>query len=370
MNQETNKNDVSSKTKEASQDPKSKSLKSGSVRKSEEQKSKEEKIFAKKQTDSDIKEKSTASKKGKKKVITWIIILVLIVIIGALTTIGVGLYRYDWNDKYTNAIIKVIPYPVALVNWQIVKYSDFRADLDTLRFFYQKQQELYPNDAPTQTETELKDTVLNRLIEDELVIQLAKQKNVTATQEEIDQEFQLIIQQAGSQETLEQTLQELYQWNVDQFKSKVLYPFILRRNLEKEINSEADIDAQTKAKAQEVLDKVKAGEQSFEDLAQQYSEDSSTSSNGGDLGYFGRGEMVSEFEEAAFALNNGEVSDLIKTDYGYHIIKVEEKVIQKDEAGNDKEVVHTRHILIRYPAFDEWLGGELENAQIFRLVKI
>ncbi len=71
--------------------------------------------------------------------------------------------------------------------------------------------------------------------------------------------------------------------------------------------------------AQEILERLKKGE-SFAALAQQYSIDGSRK-RGGDLGEFGRGMMVKPFEDAAFALKPGEVSGIIKTQFGYHIIK-------------------------------------------------
>jgi parvulin-like peptidyl-prolyl isomerase len=71
--------------------------------------------------------------------------------------------------------------------------------------------------------------------------------------------------------------------------------------------------------AQEVLDLIKQGK-SFSQLAEQYSTDGSRR-RGGDLGFFGRGIMVREFEKAAFALQKGEISPIIKTQFGYHIIK-------------------------------------------------
>jgi peptidyl-prolyl cis-trans isomerase C len=71
--------------------------------------------------------------------------------------------------------------------------------------------------------------------------------------------------------------------------------------------------------AEEILDKIKKGE-NFSRLAEQYSIDGSRR-RGGDLGDFGRGMMVKPFEEAAFKLNVGEVSGIVKTQFGYHIIK-------------------------------------------------
>ncbi len=81
----------------------------------------------------------------------------------------------------------------------------------------------------------------------------------------------------------------------------------------------AHILVEKQSKALEVLEKLKAG-QSFDKLAAEYSIDSSRK-RGGDLGYFGHGVMVKEFEKAAFALKKGEVSQPIKTQFGYHIIK-------------------------------------------------
>ncbi|MEM0154362.1 MAG: peptidylprolyl isomerase [Methanothrix sp.] len=73
------------------------------------------------------------------------------------------------------------------------------------------------------------------------------------------------------------------------------------------------------SQAQQVMELLKKGE-SFESLASKYSIDSSKK-RGGDLGYFGHGVMVKEFEKAAFSLEKGQLSEIVKTQFGYHIIK-------------------------------------------------
>ncbi|WP_456432149.1 peptidylprolyl isomerase [Thermosulfuriphilus sp.] len=81
---------------------------------------------------------------------------------------------------------------------------------------------------------------------------------------------------------------------------------------------------QARREAEEILARVKAGED-FAALAKQYSDDPGSRAKGGDLGFFSRGEMIEPFEKAAFALKVGQVSGVVESPFGYHIIKVEER---------------------------------------------
>jgi peptidyl-prolyl cis-trans isomerase C len=116
--------------------------------------------------------------------------------------------------------------------------------------------------------------------------------------------------------------------NPDRFKqpdsvraSHILLPF--------PENADAAAKAKVKTQAEQVLKDVKAG-RDFAALAKQHSKDPGSAVNGGDLGFFQRGQMVGPFNDAAFSLGVGQTSDLVETQFGYHIIRVTEKQAAKD----------------------------------------
>ncbi len=88
--------------------------------------------------------------------------------------------------------------------------------------------------------------------------------------------------------------------------------------------ADAATKAQAKAKAEAILKDIKAGKD-FGALAKQHSQDPGSAANGGDLGFFQQGQMVGPFNDTAFSLKPGAVSNVVETDFGYHIIKVIEK---------------------------------------------
>ena len=116
---------------------------------------------------------------------------------------------------------------------------------------------------------------------------------------------------------------------------------------------------QIRTQAQDLLDRLKDGED-FAELAQEYSQDKGSAQNGGDLGYFGRGAMVKPFEEAAFQAEIGEIVGPVVSQFGLHIIKVEDKKIEEGE-----EKVQARHILLKYEASEETINTAIRNARYF-----
>ena len=96
--------------------------------------------------------------------------------------------------------------------------------------------------------------------------------------------------------------------------------------------------------AKEVQEKLDNGED-FAELAKEYSTDTASAESGGDLGFFGEGSMVAEFEEAAFSMKVDEISDPVKSDYGYHIIKVTDTK-EAAEANFEKSKEEIKGILL------------------------
>jgi peptidyl-prolyl cis-trans isomerase D len=123
-------------------------------------------------------------------------------------------------------------------------------------------------------------------------------------------------------------LKAQYQQNIQQYQvpNRVHVEHILLMTVSK---TDAEVD-EIKKKAEGILSQAKKGS-NFEDLAKKYSEDPGTKDKGGDLGWIVQGQTVAEFEKAAFSLPKGAISDLVKTQYGFHILKI-----------MDKESAHTK----------------------------
>jgi peptidyl-prolyl cis-trans isomerase D len=117
-----------------------------------------------------------------------------------------------------------------------------------------------------------------------------------------------------------QQVEAYYQANLQQFANpeQVHAQHILLKTADKDA-------AAVRKQADAVLKEAQAPGADFPALARKYSEDDASKASGGDLGFFGRGSMVKPFEDAAFAMAPGQISDVVQTDYGFHVIKMLEK---------------------------------------------
>ncbi len=288
----------------------------------------------------------------------------VVVVMLATSVLTFGIYRLGWSGPVSSAAIHALPYPIALVNNTPIRYAEYLNDIDAVKQFFAKQKEQaggQPVNEPTVDE--LHKGVLDRLIQTELLRQEAVRFNVSVSAKEIDDEYTKVSSSQNGDPAAQ--IKDLYGWSVPQFKEKVMMPYLLQDKLSAALASDATLNAEAQKKAEDVLAKLKAGGK-FEDLAKEYSADPGSAEQGGDLGWFGKGTMVKEFEDAAFALQPGEMSGLVKTNFGYHIIRVDEVKKKKGEVSE----VKARHILVPSPTIDSYMKKKFDDAKIVKFVKV
>lgn len=280
-----------------------------------------------------LKKKLSKINKGKVWKITRLTLLILIgvYIVGGIV-FGVFVYKYNSQVKAVKVAVKVYPYPIAWVNGHSIMAASFYSQLNYIRQYSDKSGQAISD------EVTLKNQILDQLIDQENTLQQAKKNKIKVTKDDIDQAFFKVADQNGGTSEVEKVLKEMYGMSVVQFKDMIknqLYTEKIQNNLMVQIHAE-HILIKDEAKANDVLAQVKKGEKSFEDLAKEYSEDTGSKDNGGDLSWFFRGQMVKEFEDAAFSIESGKVGDtLVKSEYGFHIIKVLERKGTIDKSFTD-----------------------------------
>ncbi len=202
-----------------------------------------------------------------------------------------------------------------------------------------------------------REKLLEMLVDEKLQLIKAEELGIKVTDEEVNSEIENVRKYFDSEEKFNEYLKG-QSMDLDYFSSSIKKELIINKLIDKltenvtvsdeEVKSYYDahqnefmnvkashILLETKEEAEKILEKVKAGE-NFNELAKANSIDPSAKENSGDLGYFGHQDMVEPFEKAAFALKPGEISDIVETDYGFHIIKVEDSKLDGFEVVKEQ----------------------------------
>ena len=284
---------------------------------------------------------------------------------------------------------QLVDYVVAVVDNEIILYSDV---VEAVKMYRMQQQEQEPEDLPGH--------MLDNMIDTRVVLAYARRDSVRVPAEQINGAVRQIIdqytEQLGSDEALEQLVTNsgmtMRDWN--RLLRRQKEEELLQRKLEEErfgevrvtglevaryyethydsipsnpvrldlshimISSRPDpeVVAELNSRIEEIRRRITDGED-FGEMARRYSEDLNSATNGGDLGFFTRGTFMAEFEEAAFALETGEISPPVRTDVGLHIIKLEER---------KEDQIRVRHILVQIPKTDEDDHRALETISVLR----
>ena len=289
----------------------------------------------------------------------------LIMIIGVVVGSSAIVYGLGPNNQVVSALVKIVPYPAVIVNWQLVNYADWQSQSKVLKNFYVNQAAANPN-ITVPADTDIQRHVLERMIEKVILEQQARHYKIQVNDQELDVYMENLADELGSQAALETQIETLYQWSLETFKQEIVRPLILKTQLASAIVADDRLSGTARQQAQSVLVEIEDGQKSFEDLAKQYGQDS-TAAEGGNLGYLKKGQLVTALDQVAFSLQVGEVSEIIQTQYGFHIIKVDEIVLDEQDQVDQVKV---RHILIRGQDLSDFLQSVKNEAMIWRLVSI
>jgi len=243
---------------------------------------------------------------------------------------AVVLYKYEWENRYTKIAVRVFPLPAAFIGNHVIWESNFQKQIGYLRNYSEKTSQ------PLDDKKTLYRRVLDQMIDSEIIQMQASRMNVKVTDKEIADNWQKIIDESGGKDQVDKVLSELYGISEPEFKQLILSQLLtskIQSDKIMQVNA-AHILIKDENRAKEILDRTKKGED-FGALAKEFSEDAGSRDKGGSLGWFSTGTMVPEFEKAAFALEKSQISDLVKTEFGFHIIKLEDKKGDIPKGFND-----------------------------------
>jgi len=265
---------------------------------------------------------------------------------------------------------------VAVVNGSIITQGEFDRVLDyELRRAAQSGQQIPDAQMP-----KMQNSILDSLIVGELLLQESKKKGIQVKPETVTEQLTNIKKRFPSEAEFNKALEE-NKMTESKIKADIERDMAIQQLLEKEVDQKVQITdeesktfydtnpqlfqqpervkashilikvdegateekkAEARKKIKEVQQKVQKGDD-FAELAKTYSEGPSAP-KGGDLGLFGRGQMVKPFEDAAFSLKPNETSDIVETKFGYHLIKVVEEQPAKKVAYADVQERINKHL--------------------------
>lgn len=310
-----------------------------------------------------------------------------------LAAAGLGVYRVyakTATDKFSVLVAKALRLPAIKVDNDSIPYRDYVDDIKAIhamRQYDQKQREdgAAPERSPGAelVDEQMTDQVLWRLVNNLLVKNAAKKYGVVVEDVDVENLQEQMYKNmekeyndaSAAQKTDAQDVRDYmnrqllvrYGWSMEVYEQKVMRPFILQTKLAQKLKGDMQLKEELRARAQNILQEVKNGAD-FAAMAKQYSEDSSNE-RGGDLGWFGKGDMVPEFEQAVFSLKKGEVfPSVVETVYGYHIIRLDDKKMEKAKNASGKlvnmEKARASHILFRFADLITYLDKTVRSIKI------
>lgn len=266
-------------------------------------------------------------------------------------------------------LVKIPNQPnIAVVDGTPVTTAAYQEELNRALVAVTSQYEVDWNDPNNQAPLPaLQEQVLDQIIQRTVLRRLASQEGVSVSSTDVESEtLALKIRVMSSGQFPDWAVFLKQNGLTEDYVRSLIADNLLFESMSKRHTGPTNVEqvhashilVATKETGQEVLDKLAKGE-AFADLAAQYSTDTGSKGQGGDLGWFPRGAMVPAFEQAAFSQEPGKVGPLVQSDYGYHIILVHEKAVRELDPSLAQQMQQGQ--------FETWLGEQQAKLNVERL---
>ena len=285
-------------------------------------------------------------------------LLIAALVIFSIVTV-IFLYKIQTTAGFWYQVTKVIPLPIARSGSTFIAYENYLFELSHYIHYYENQQQLsFETEAGKAQLASYKDRALNKVINDAYIKELAKERGISVTSAEVDEQIRIAREQnrlGSNDEVFEDVLKEFWNWSVADF----------RRSLESEIREQKvlrAVDSETEQRAFAVLERIRAGED-FATLASEVSDDIGTKEAGGDFGFVNKSNrnVAQQTVDTLFNLEKDQVSDITIVPYatGYALAIVKNLERRGDE-------VRGAHIIFQLKDINEVLN-ERKEAKPYRL---
>ena len=257
---------------------------------------------------------------SKKQVVALTSGMFVLAVVSFFTYTTLALYKFQQSSTFLYHVTQVIPFPVAKSGKNYVTYENYLFELRHYTHYYETQQKLNFNDEQGKQQlNSFKQQARQKVVDDALVRQLAKQNGVSVSQKEVNDQITLVRNQnrlGNNDKVFEDVLREYWGWSVDDFKRSLQQEMLAQKLV-------AKLDTDTKTRANAALAELQSGAD-FETTAKKYSDDKATKDNGGEFGISidrTNRDLTAQTVSTLFSLQAGQISGVIDTGYSLEIVK-------------------------------------------------
>lgn len=289
----------------------------------------------------------------------------------ALLVSALFVYRLNGVDKIPSFIYNRIFYPAVIIDGtNFISIGLTNQNLLSIKKFYESQDfsslglrfDFTTDDGKRRLKIREKE-LLNKMIEDKVIEILAKEKGIKISKKTVSDNVDRKMDEYGNRDTIKENLKNLYGWTIDDFEEKIVKPSLYKDELEKWLleNEGKEKNEKSKNNAAKAIERIKNGED-FDTVAKDISE-GNTSETGGKLGWFKEEQISIEIRKDVVALEKGEISDVLESKLGYHIIKLDDT-----KEVDDVEIYDINQIFFPKASFAAWLDTQIKGMKVWVLL--